>query len=140
MFLDKNIAYVNGQLPLLFFVDGKLFGFAIFTLPKFGDAKDGCIYILSDFVAPYSRYKRLSKLLLYILTTTQIQKTITEKFWMRVNSLRTTAFTNKPASAKYRGVFELEKRGEGYLNYKALAGTRSMKGALKEWLNRFGKH
>ncbi|WP_449246643.1 putative antirestriction adenine methyltransferase [Desulfarculus baarsii] len=139
MFLAKNIAFVDGQLPLLFFVDGKLFGFAIFTLSKFGGAKEGCIYVLSDFVAPYSRYKRLSKLLLLILTTKQVQQVIAEKFWMRVKALHTTAFTKKPVSAKYRGVFVLEKRAEDHINYKAEAGTRTIKGALKEWTTRYSK-
>lgn len=140
MFLAKNIAYSDGQLPLLMFADGKLFGFAIFTLAKFGAAKDGCIYILSDFVVPYSGYKRLSKLILFLLTSKPIQTILQEKFWMRVKSLHTTAFTDKPASAKYRGVFTLEKRGEGFLNYRAEAGSRTIKGALNEWLNKYSKH
>jgi len=130
---------VDGQLSLLVFADGKLFGFLIFNLAKFGGAKSGAVYMLSDFVVPYSRYARLSKLLLFLVTTTTIKQTLEEKFWNRFKTVYTTAFTDKPVSMKYRGVFDLVKRGEGFLNYSAELGTRTIKGALTEWTQKFGK-
>jgi hypothetical protein len=139
MFLAKNIDYVDGQLPLLVFADGKLFGFMIFTIGRYGGAQGGLAYGLSDFVVPYSKYPRLSKLLVLIMTTKELQRLIAEHFWIDIKTIMTTAFTHKPASAKYRGVFKLEKRGDGFLNYTAEAGTRTLKAARNEWLRKFSK-
>ena len=139
MFLSKSIAYVDGQYPLLVFIDAKLIGCAIFGLSKFGGTAKGDIYLLSDFVVSGSRYKRLSKLLLYLLTTKPIKQALEEKFFIRVKTIYTTAFTKKPTSAKYRGVFTLVKRGKGFLNYCAPAGTRTIKQAMREWTDKFSK-
>jgi hypothetical protein len=140
MFLSKSIAYVDGQYPLLVFIDGKLIGCAIFGLSKFGGSAKGDIYLLSDFVVTGSRYKRLSKLMLYLLTTKPIKQLLEEKFFIRVKTIHTTAFTKRPSSAKYRGVFKLVKKGEGFLNYSAPAGTRTIKQAMREWTDKFSKH
>ena len=43
----------------------------------------------------------------------------------------TTAFTDKPVSMKYRGLFEVHNRGEGYINYMGQAG----RGACRKDLN-----
>ena len=44
----------------------------------------------------------------------------------------TTAFTDKPVSMKYRGVYELMKRGEGFLQYTTQAGTITTKEAIED--------
>jgi hypothetical protein len=45
----------------------------------------------------------------------------------------TTAFTDKPVSMKYRGVFDLHSRTEGRLNYLGEAGKWSLEDALTWW-------
>jgi len=139
MFLAKQIDFAEGSFAFLVFADGRLFGFVLVSLDKFGARNQGLIYVMSDFVVPYSRYARLSKLLLFLLTTDRVRRLIEEKFWSRFRRLRTTAFTDKPVSSKYRGVFDLEKRGEGFLNYSAELGTRTVKKALNEWLARYAR-
>lgn len=138
MFLAKGIAFADGQLPLLCFVDGKLFGFMLFAQSKYGDTNTP--YMLSDFAVPYSRYSRLSKLVLYLSRTKDVQKLIQDRWWLRVKRIRTTAFTKRPSSMKYRGVYEVEKKSEDKINYIADAGSFTVKEAKKLWLDKFSRH
>jgi len=114
--------------------------------------EDPAVYILSDFPVAPSKYKRLSKLVLYATLTKEARILIERVSKKRVNSLITTAFSKKPVSMKYRGVYELMDRSQiqkkiagasddvnryysqGYMiNYGALLGQMTMKEALELW-------
>ncbi|MDO8281999.1 MAG: hypothetical protein Q7U10_05160 [Thermodesulfovibrionia bacterium] len=79
--------------------------------------KDNSIYMLSDFIV-LSKYKLLSKLLLMVSKCHEVQKLLQEKYIRRVDTIITTAFIKQSVSMKYRGLYELHKRGDGFLNYK----------------------
>jgi hypothetical protein len=139
LFLKKGIDHSTGLSPLLVFLDGYLFGFLLFDIIRYGMDQDRAtrgIYMLSDFVIA-SPIPRLSKLLLLATRTRELQKLLKEKFIQGVDFILTTAFTDKPVSMKYRGVYNLEKRGEGFLQYTTPAGVINTDEAVKIWLKKY---
>jgi len=60
-----------------------------------------------------------------------------EKFIQPVDFILTTAFTDKPVSMKYRGVYSLMKRGEGFLQYTAPAGEITAEEAIRTWIKKY---
>ena len=138
-FLAKDIEFADGMWNFLFFIDGKLFGFAIVSLSKFGG--DG-LYLPSDFVAPVVKEARLARLLLLLLQSTHFREVCQELTLSRVPVLSTTAFTEKPVSMKYRGLFDLVKRGEDAggkrsLNYDTKTGLHDDREAIQTWLTKY---
>jgi hypothetical protein len=140
MYLSKKIQPGSGGPCFLAFAGGKLFGFIIFQAysQKGGDKNE--IYLLSDFVVPSSRHKRLAKLLLLVLKSGEMKRQLDELCIRDYKSIMTTAFTDKPVSMKYRGIFELGKRGQGFLNYHAkFDDTVPLKEIVNLWKARFNK-
>lgn len=139
MFLKKGIETSAGDLCYLVFAAGRLFGFLIFKTysPKGGDRDT--LYLLSDFAAPSTVHRRLAKLLLLVLLTRELKTVLEEAALKRVKAVLTTAFTDKPVSMKYRGIFEMIKRGEGYLNYRAEFKDYTLKEAYALWMKKFEK-
>jgi len=139
MFLSKKIQPGSGGPCYLVFAAGKLFGFLIFqAYSQKGGAKDE-IYMLSDFVVPSTRHKRLAKLLLLVTRCTEMKTILSEKIIRNYKGILTTAFTNQPVSMKYRGIYELAKRGEGFLNYRAEFTTTTFKEVTAQWKKRYEK-
>ena len=89
-------------------------------------------YIMSDFCIRPSMYKRLSKLVLVAVLSTEMQEIFEQALGIEVKTVGTTAFTQKSVSMKYRGLFEVSSRKEGALNYIARAGKWSLKEGY-EW-------
>jgi hypothetical protein len=141
LFLKKGIDHATGLSPLLVLLDGYLFGFLLFDIIRYGMDQDRStrgIYMLSDFVIAHPT-PRLSKLLLIATKTKELQEILKSKFVQKVDFILTTAFTDKPVSMKYRGVYKLEKRGEGFLQYTTDCGTITAKEAVKTWLKKKSK-
>jgi len=139
LFLKKGIDHATGLSPLLVCLDGHLFGFLLFDVIRYGMDQDQAtrgIYMLSDFVIA-SPIRRLSKLLLLATKTKELQEILKEKFIQSVEFILTTAFTEKPVSMKYRGVFDLMKRGEGFLQYRAPAGAITAAEAIDTWIKKY---
>jgi hypothetical protein len=142
LFLKKGIDHTTGLSPLFVCLDGYLFGFLLFDVIRYGMDQDRAnrgIYMLSDFVIS-SPVNRLSKLLLLATKTQEIQTLLREKFIQAVDFLLTTAFTDKPVSMKYRGIFKLIKRGEGFLQYMTPAGQITSEEAVKTWVKKYKEH
>lgn len=160
-----NVHIKPGQAMVAFgvTVDNKLIGVYAYdgstTLAKMDKYIDlPSIYLLSDFPVAPTKYARLAKLVLYAALS-QESKAIAERLLgKRIYSLVTTAFTKKPVSMKYRGLFRLlskkqmegvsvdetdmSKRyyGEGYmLNYGAELGQWTLEEGLKLWKSKYGK-
>jgi hypothetical protein len=132
-FLSKKVQPGSGDPCFLLFAGDRVFGFLIFqTYSRKGGPSDE-IYLLSDFVVPSTRYNRLSKLLLMAVKCREVRQTLNEKTIRDYRSILTTAFTDKPVSMKYRGVFELAKRGKGFLNYRADFEDASLKEVVALW-------
>jgi hypothetical protein len=139
LFLKKGIDHATGLSPLFVFLDGYLFGFLLFDVIRYGMDQDRAtrgIYMLSDFVIA-SPIKRLSKLLLLSTRTKELQEILREKFIQAVDFILTTAFTDKPVSMKYRGVYDLMKRGEGFLQYTTPAGAFTNEEVIKTWIRKY---
>ncbi len=139
LFLKKGIDHSTGLSPLLVFLDGYLFGFLLFDIIRYGMDQDRAtrgVYMLSDFVMA-SPIPRLSKLLLLATRTSELQEILKEKFIQAVDFILTTAFTDKPVSMKYRGVYNLEKRGKGFLQYTTPAGVINTDEAVTIWLKKY---
>lgn len=110
------------------------------------------MYLLSDFPVAPSKYKRLSKLVLYAALSRE-SKIMAERLAnKRIRSLTTTAFAKNPVSMKYRGLFRLLNKAKlegtdesetdmskiyynnGYrLNYGAAMGGWSLQEGLELW-------
>lgn len=106
VFLAKHIVHSAGSWNYLVFVDDMLVGGLIYTQTQHGER--GWLYLLSDVCACPDMH--MSKLLSTIATSRALIRPIEAKLLMRVNNLATTAFTHRPNSMKYRGVWELHSR------------------------------
>ena len=143
-------------------VDNKLVGvFAFMASPTFADMNKYIdtpnVYLLSDFPIAPSKYKKLAKLVLYAALSKEAKdfaENITNK---RIFSLTTTAFTKRPVSMKYRGLFRLLNKkqmegtseeetdmskiyyGNGFmLNYGAPIGQWTLAEGFAEWKKKYG--
>lgn len=138
IYLKKGIECAAGDYCLMAFAGDRLFGFLIFkAYSKMGER--GTVYLLSDFVVNSRRHRRLAKLLLLISVSKDMQRILEEKTLSRVKGVYTTAFTDKPVSMKYRGIYELAKRGEGYLNYKSEFQNYGLEEVVSLWKKKFEK-
>lgn len=120
-------------LALAVVADGYLCGaFAV----RDGQGKGPVAYMLTDFsVLPRSR---LSKLVLHAAMSREARVLIQTALNRRVTHLLTTAFTDRPVSMKYRGLFRLTKRmtaeDGGYaLNYEAPIGHWTLQEGYAKW-------
>lgn len=139
LFLKKGIDYTTGLLPLFVLIDGYLFGFLLFDVIRYGMDQEKStrgVYLLSDFIIA-NPVKRLSKLLLLSIKTKELQQILKSHLIRPVDFILTTAFTDKPISMKYRGVFKLLKRGKGFLQYTTECGVITAKEALGTWIRKY---
>lgn len=123
--------------------DGKIVG--VISLSSGSTYGSYYSVVLSDATPPHTKYKRLSKLVLYILSSQEFLDTINRHFMWEHKGFATIAYTNRPVSQKYRGVFKLVKREEidGEYKYKLTYQTRgaktaTIKQAYKEWYQKYG--
>jgi len=99
--------------------------------------------IISD-ACPPSRYKRLSRLVLYILLTDEMLKRVNRKTLWEHIGYTTKVYTDAPVSMKYRGLFDLASRKKGkHLAYELTYSTRKMvastiQEAFVLWWDRYG--
>lgn len=136
LYLSKKITPGSGSPAYLVFAGTKLFGFLIFQ-PYSVRNKIHEIYMLSDFVVPSTRYPRLAKLLLMITQCREMKALIEERLLMIYDGILTTAFTEKPVSMKYRGIYTLHKRGKGFLNYRTDFHDTSTQEVIYLWSKKY---
>ncbi|WP_306010488.1 hypothetical protein [Bacillus sp. MMSF_3328] len=138
LYLNPGIAPASAGLNLGVLVDGKLIGAIGLSKSNYGKNE---AYLMSDFVIRPVKYKRLSKLILATAITKEVKLLIEQAFNQRMRHMSTTAFTEKPVSMKYRGIFELEsrKKDPARLNYGADTGKWTLKEAMKWWNNKHRK-
>jgi len=135
VYLAKRINHVSGMFNYCVFIDGKLAGGIIMALSKYGDIES--LYVLSDFSV--SRSNKLSKLIAMIATSKDIVAEIERKTLLKFKSLFTTVFTDKPVSMKYRGIWDLYARREGFLNYQSKIRQQSPQQIYNEWFIKYYK-
>jgi len=135
LYLAKSIAHVSGEASHLVYLDGKLAGAFIYQRSKFG--KQGSIYLLSDFAIVTER--KLSKLICLLATSTVTVSAFERKTLTKLHSLSTTAFTKRPVSMKYRGVFDVYNRKPGMINYVSLVRHGTPQELYKLWYSKWAK-
>lgn len=142
-YLNKHILFASGKWAFAVVIDGKVVGFL-----EFGTDPSSAIqlqdmtamYMMADFPIPHTPYKRLSKLIVMLAVSGETRHVLERLRQYRLASVTTTAFTDKPVSMKYRGVFELAKRGEKdgkrFLNYRAEYNTLTWQETLQAWMKK----
>lgn len=146
VYLMAGLVHSDGAAGrFLVFIDGMLAGgFAYdyfrgalgFTDPRISNQSS--VYILCDFAC--SRERRLSKLIATLTTGHEQFRAIERKRVMRVESIVTTAWTDKPVSMKYRGIFELISRKPGMLNYMSVTRKVSNRAIFEDWYDRHARN
>lgn len=150
-YMNHNIKPGRPTMTYAVLVDGYITGCIGFSgdepiMPFDKYVKAPQIYMLSDFAVANSKYKKLSKLMLYAAMSKEVQLQMEHIKAKRIRSLITTAFSNNPISMKYRGVFRLLKRDEaddGHNKYKLQYGAEMGQWTLKEgfeiWKKKHGQ-
>lgn len=136
-YLSPSIAPATMSYAFGITVGGQLIGAAGFTRTEFSGPNT--IYMMTDFAVRPTLYPRLSKLVLVAVLSKEMKAILEQRFTRRIDYIVTTAFTDKPVSMKYRGLFELIKRGEGYLNYQARTGRWTLREGLEWWKRHHGQ-
>lgn len=139
-FLGKNIDFGQGMWGMAVLADGQAIGFIELNPDKY--TMDG-LYMMADFAVPGTPYARLSKLIVMLVVSGETRRLMERVAMLRTRSIATTAFTDRPVSMKYRGVFDLTKRGETvdgqkFLNYEAKFNDLTWKETYLQWLNKNG--
>jgi hypothetical protein len=149
-YMNHNIKPGTPNLAFAVLVDGVIVGsFALMqqnSLANFDKyLPTPSVYLLSDFPVSNSKYKKLAKLILYAALSKEVKLICERLSRKRVHSLITTAFTNRPVSMKYRGLFKLlsrkdnKKTDEKYeINYGAVLGEWSLEEGYEIWKKKHG--
>lgn len=156
-YMNPHIKPGSATAAIGVIVDQKLIGvYAFSASPTLSNwckhIETPTIYLLSDFPVAPSKYKRLAKLVLYAALSKESQAIAQKITNHRVRSLVTTAFSKRPVSMKYRGLFHLLNKkkldgvdedetdmskiyyNEGYqLNYGAPMGQWTLQEGLAAW-------
>jgi len=74
----------------------------------------------------------------------EMKRILDEKSIRDYKAILTTAFTDKPVSMKYRGLYELAKRGKTadnkpFLNYRGEFDNSTFEEVVTSWIKRFNK-
>lgn len=134
VYLAKGINHKAGMLNFAVFIDDMLAGAFIFSMAQYGD-KIHNIYMLSDF--SLTRHRKVSKLIPMLATSQDVLNHVNRRYLIDVQSVYTTAFTNNPVSMKYRGIYKLAKRGEGFLNYSSAVRSDSPQAIFHLWYKKY---
>jgi hypothetical protein len=104
------------------------------------------IPLFADAACTWTRYKRLGRLVLMCILTDEFMGRIRDQRMVDYRGFTTVAYSNKPVSMKYRGLFDLAKRDDGsdsnckyalkYHASKMQAAT--IRDAYHLWLKRYG--
>lgn len=131
-FLSRGIAHSSGSTNFLVYVNDALAGGFIYN-PDNKCVANG-IYLLSDF--SITRDNRVSKLIA-MLSTSRLCVAVHERQRMvRISTICTTAFTDKPVSMKYRGAYKLTSRLPGRLQYTSGIREQTPQELYNEWYRR----
>lgn len=104
-----------------------------FTLPQH---KGFDLFQLTDFCTN-NAIPRLSKLILYCIQTTLVQKALSRKMHKLCERVISLAYTHKPVSMKYRGVYNKmsELSTSSYLAYEGILGKyQSTKEVVEKYI------
>ena len=134
-YMAPSITPASAQLSVGVKVGDRLIGALAFSRSNyFGEWCDA--YMLTDLAVRPTVYRRLSKLVLAVAVSTEMKAVLEQALNMPVATIGTTAFTDRPVSMKYRGLFDLHSKKEGSLNYLAQTGRWTLREGLEWWQKR----
>ena len=131
-YLSKKIPPASASVRFAVVCGGYLVGAIGFAPHKY--TAEGAYMMINFAIAP-TLYKRLSKLVLAAALSKEVQCVLMQKFNAKVPLILTTAFTKKPVSMKYRGLFDVYNKKEGIVNYSAKAGRWTLEEGFRWWMN-----
>ncbi|MDQ5909138.1 MAG: hypothetical protein QG599_1232 [Pseudomonadota bacterium] len=135
-YLSRGIEFSNGNCHFLVLLDGMLAGGIAYEPVAHGQLTD--LYLLSDF--SISQERKLSKLIALLATSRDLTRQVEQCYGQRFTHLYTTAFTDKPVSMKYRGVFEVSNRKPGMVNYVSVIRPQTLAELYAQWWSRHAKN
>ena len=149
LFMSSRVDYFldDVALSIAFCLNRKIIGKADFCLGKGGrdwslPESGNQIYQRADLAVP-SVEPRLAKLVLMLIQSREVKSLLDEKFKEDWKFVTTTAFSRKPVSMKYRGVFKLHKRmpdasvGDFKLNYYGELGLWTLQEGFEQWQRKY---
>lgn len=132
-YMANKVNYTTGgDMGLVFMADGKAFGFTSFSKML---STTELFFMQSDFVVN-SHTAKLSKLLIMLTRSKEVRKLIARKMANFYVGLKTTVYSDKPISMKYRSVYELERRDKGKLIYVGKFNELTLNEIFKTWLKK----
>lgn len=114
-------------VPLMVISGKKILGFIVYST-----GSGSMSYLWADYTV--SEAPRASKLIIRIVRCRETVKLFDQKYVTWTERIRTTVFTDKPVSMKYRGIFDLMERKEGKLIYEADIKDTSIEKEVNDWL------
>lgn len=140
MYLAKHIDFSTGMYGYAVSLDGKVIGFLEYSLGQSGGMGEDW-YLFSDFTVGWKFHPRASKLVTMLSLCNEVRRDLELKALRRRYHVTTTAWTDKPVSMKYRGVFELVKRdaARGMLNYRAEWSKLTAQETFEQWLKKYAQ-
>jgi len=135
IYLSKGIKFKSGMANFLVLVDGAVVGGITYNQTQYGD-RNREVYILSDFAIRGER--RLAKLVALIATSSGLTGQLDQQWLTRIERVFTTAFTNKPVSMKYRGIFDIHSRKPGMINYASTVREATPQELYVFWWRKYG--
>jgi hypothetical protein len=136
--LGKNILPAQPQFAFAVMLDDHLVGL-LGVGRQLKQRGIGDLYMMCDVAVPHHRYRRLGKLVLAASLSRELRLSLSDGGLVaRAKTIGTTAFTEKPVSMKYRGIYKLHSRKEGHLNYVGELGRWTLQEGLEWWLQNHG--
>lgn len=147
-----GLVHTDGDMRCLVFVDDMLAGGFVyarmnakshFSDPRIGHLRS--IYLLSDFST--TRERKVSKLIAMLASGQETARVFDRRKIQRTESIVTTAFSERPVSMKYRGIYELHSRKDAktgshasfQLNYITPVRRMNNDEIYADWWRRFGE-
>ena len=135
-YLMTGLAHGAGVMHFLVFLDDGLVGGFSYTWPRLTDIRE--LHLLSDFTIAHE--KRLAKLVAMVATSREPVRRFDLTFARRTERVRTTVFSDRPVSMKYRGIFDLVERRPGVLLYESHVRPGTLADIYRDWWTRFAQN
>lgn len=138
MWLARHIDFSTGMYGFAVSLNGKVVGFLEYSFSTSGGMGEDW-YLFSDFAAGWKFHPRASKLIAMLALCDEVRRDLEVRVIRRRRYVSTTAWTDRPVSMKYRGVFELVKRDQekGMLNYRAEWSGLSAQETFELWKTKY---
>lgn len=138
IYLTKGISFKNGMANFLVLIDGMVAGGIIYSQSRYGD-RNREVYVLSDF--SLRRERRLAKLIAMMSTCRALISILNKRWLVKLDTVSTAVFTNKPVSMKYRGVFKIKnKHGKnGSIYYQSYVREMTQQEIYQLWWDKYGR-